>query len=74
MIKTGDRDWTPSPNGAVVTSVDKELLTVRIGAVSLDAGWQYYGEDLKAGVPFTLTTTDYVVKGTVLSVSMDGKP
>lgn len=74
LLKMGDRDWTPSPNGAVVTGIDKELLTVRLGAVPLDAGWQYYGEDLKPGVPFTLTTADYVVKGTVLSVSMDGKP
>jgi hypothetical protein len=73
LIKTGDRDWTPGPNGAVVTSVDKDMLTVRVGAVPFEAGWQYFGEDLKAGVPFTLTTTDYVVKGTVLSVSMDGK-
>jgi len=73
LVKAGDRDWTPSPNGAVVTAVDKEVLTVRVGAVPLDAGWQYYGEDLKPGVAFTLTTLDYVVKGTVLSVSMDGK-
>ena len=74
LVKVGDRDWTPSPNGARVTGVDKELLTVRVGAVPLDAGWQYYGEDLKPGVAFTLTTLDYVVKGTVLSVSMDGTP
>jgi hypothetical protein len=74
LIKVGDRDWTPSPNGAVVTAVEKESLTVRVGAVSLDAGWQYYGEDLKPGVAFTLTTAGYVVKGTVLSVSMDGRP
>ena len=74
LIKIGDRDWTPNPSGAVVTGVEKDLLTVRVGAVPLDGGWQYYGEDLKAGVPFTLTTTDYVVKGTVLSVSMDAKP
>jgi hypothetical protein len=74
LVKVGDRDWTPSPNGAVVTGVDKESLTVRVGAVPLDAGWQYYGEDLKPGVAFTLTTSGYVVKGTVLSVSMDGTP
>jgi hypothetical protein len=74
LVRVGDRDWTPSANGAVVTGVDKELLTVRVGAVPLDAGWQYYGEDLKPGVAFTLTTRDYVVKGTVLSVSMDGRP
>ena len=72
LIKVGDRDSTPGPNGAVVTGVDKELLTVRVGAVPLDAGWQYDGEDLKPGVAFTLTTKDYVVKGVVLSVTMDG--
>jgi hypothetical protein len=74
MVNVGDRDWTPSPNGAVVTGIDKDVLTVRVGAVPLDAGWQYYGEDLKAGVAFTLTTSKYVVKGTVLSASMDAKP
>ena len=74
LVKAGDRDWTPSPNGAVVISIDKELVTVRVGAVPLDKGWQYYGEDLKPGVAFTLTTLDYVVKGMVLGVSMDDKP
>lgn len=74
LIKSGDRDWTPNPNGAVVTGADGDLLTVRLGAVPLEAGWQYYGEDLKPGVAFTLTTADYVVRGTVLSVSMDGTP
>jgi len=73
LVAVGDRDWTPSPNGAVVTAIDRDSLTVRVGAVPQDDGWQYYGEDLRPGVPFTLTTRRYVVKGVVLSVAMDEK-
>lgn len=74
LVGVGDRDWTPSPNGAVVTAIERDGITVRVGAVPLDDGWQYYGEDLKPGVPFTLTTKRYVVKGVVLSVTMEGTP
>ena len=73
LVNVGDRDWTPSPNGAVVTAIDRDSLTVRAGAVPAGDGWQYYGADLKPGVPFTLTTKNYVVKGVVLSVTMEDR-
>jgi hypothetical protein len=70
LIKAGDRDVASGPNAAVVTGIDNAMLTVNLGAVPLGAGWQYYGDDLKPGAPFMLTTKDYIVKGTVLSVSI----
>lgn len=70
MIKTGDHDWSVNPNRAVVTAIDKELLTVDLGVVQLDNGWQYFDADMKPGVPFTLTTDTYFVKGTVVSVGL----
>jgi len=70
MIKAGDHDWSVNPNRAVVTAIDKELLTVDLGVVALDKGWQYFDADMKPGVPFTLTTDTYFVKGTVVSVGL----
>jgi len=70
LIKAGDHDSAVSPNRAVVMAVDKDLLTVDLGVVGLDNGWQYYDADMKPGVPFTLTTDMYVVKGTVVSVEL----
>ena len=70
MIKAGDHDWSVNPNRAVVTAIDKDLLTVELGVVALDNGWQYFDADMKPGVPFTLTTDTYLVKGTVVSVGL----
>jgi hypothetical protein len=70
LIKAGDHDSAVSPNRAAVTAIDKDLLTVDLGVVALDNGWQYYDADMKPGVPFTLTTDMYVVKGTVVSVEL----
>lgn len=70
LVNVGDRDQS----GAVVTAIDRDFIVVRLGATPLDDGWQYLGEDLKPGVPFTLTTKRYVVKGVVLSVTIEDKP
>jgi len=74
LVNVGDRDWSLSPDGAVVMSIDRDSIVVRLGATPLDGGWQYFGEDLKPGVPFTLTTTRYLVRGVVLGVTMEEKP
>jgi hypothetical protein len=58
LIKAGDLDVV---TGAVVTAVDRDLITLRMG----------FDDDLKPGVPVTLTTARYVVKGTALSVSVE---
>jgi hypothetical protein len=58
LIKVGDND---NAADAAVTSIEKDSIAVR---VAID-------EDLKPGVPFTLTTQRYVVKGTVISVSVE---
>ena len=73
LIKPGDHDWSLNPNRAVVLSVDKELLTVDLGAEALENGWRYFDDDLKPGVPFTLTTDTYLVKGTVLGINAGDK-
>jgi len=74
LITVGDRDVVTSPNAAIVTAIDRDTITVRVGAVPVDDGWQYYDADLKPGVPFTLTTKRYVVKGVVLTVTMEDRP
>jgi hypothetical protein len=74
LVAVGDRDWSPNPNGAVVTAIDGDALVVRLGATLLGEGWQYFDEALKPGVPFTLTTKRYVVKGVVLSVTVENTP
>ena len=45
-------------------------MILRLGVDAVDGGWQYRGQDLKPGAGFTLTTADYIVKGTVLRVSI----
>lgn len=57
MIKIGDSD---TASGAEVTAIDKDSITARTA----------FYEDLKAGIALTITTKRYVVKGTVLSVSV----
>jgi hypothetical protein len=39
----------------------------------VDGRWQYRGQDLKPGTDLRLTTPEYVLKGTVLKVSMGDK-
>ena len=54
-------------------AVDVVDVTLRLGVEAADGGWQYRGQDLKPGTELTLTTTDYVIKGVVLSVSTGAK-
>lgn len=70
LIRNGDHDWSAHSNRAVVTDVTKELMTVQLGADAVDAGWQYFTQDLKAGADFVLTTDTYIAKGVVLNVVM----
>jgi hypothetical protein len=70
LVNVGDRDQY----GTLVMATDRDAIVVRLGGTPLDEGWQYLGEDLKPGVPFTLTTKRYVVKGVVLNVAMEEKP
>ena len=74
LIKAGDRQIGGDPRAAVVTEAGKDSTTVRVGVDAVADGWQYLGQDLKPGMEFTLTTASYVVKGTVLSVSVGEKP
>jgi hypothetical protein len=68
LIKAGDRDVSEN-RAAVVIAVDKDSVTLRVGAEFVDGAWDSFGHDLKPGADFTLTTANYVTKGTVLSVS-----
>jgi hypothetical protein len=73
LIKAGDRDLFPDERAAVVTDIDKGVVILRLGIDAVDGGWQYRGHDLKPGTDLTLTTADYIVKGTVLRVSTGDK-
>ena len=74
LINVGDHDHFIEARRAVVTAVDKDVMTIRLGGTSVDDGWQYFGEDVKPGAAFTFTTPGYVVKGTVISLTEDAKP
>ena len=76
--KIGDRDALLDERAAVVTEIgrrqgssDETLVdvTLRLGADAALTGWHYRGHDLKPGQSFVLTTSGYIVTGTVLSVS-----
>lgn len=73
LIKTGDRDSPPDDRAAVVTEVGKDSVTLRLGADAVDGGWQYRGREFKPGADLKFTTAGYIVKGTMLSVSVGDK-
>ncbi len=60
----------PNDRAAVVSDIDRDVFILRLGVDAVDGGWQYRAEDLKPGADLTLTTTEYVLKGTVLKVSI----
>jgi len=70
LIKPGDRDLFPDARAAVVSDIDRDVFILRLGVDAVDGGWQYRAQDLKPGADLTLTTAEYVLKGTVLKVSM----
>jgi len=72
LVKNGDRDVPSNAGAATVVDVQKDAVTVRLLADAAESGWQYRGLALKPGVELTLTTADYIVKGTVLSVAVEG--
>jgi len=73
LIKAGDHDISLDARRAEVTGVAPDATTLRLGVNGVDGGWEYFGGELKPGAPFTLTTAGYIVKGTVLSVTMGDK-
>lgn len=73
LIKAGDHDISLNPQRAVVSDVAADAVTLHLGAIRVDGGWEYFGDTLKPGALFTLTTDDYIVKGTVLNVTVGGK-
>jgi len=73
LIKVGDHDISPDARRAVVSDNAADATTLRVGINGVDGGWEYFGDELKPGAPFTLTTAGYIVKGTVLSVTVGDK-
>jgi hypothetical protein len=74
LVRAGDRDDCLDDRAAIVESVDgrraagTELdVTLRMGVDPSPAGSRYRGRLLKAGAPFTLTTEQYLLAGTVVS-------
>jgi len=73
LIKAGDHDISVDARRAVVSDIAVDTATLRLGVNGVDGGWEYFGDTLKPGAPFTLTTDGYIVKGTVLSVTVSEK-
>lgn len=72
LAKPGDRDSPFDAGAATVIDVSKDVVTYRLMAEPADHGWQYRGLALKPGVELTVTTSNYLLKGTVLTVTMEG--
>jgi hypothetical protein len=73
LVKPGDRDSPFDAGAATVADVSKDVVTYQLTAEPGDAGWQYHGLPLKPGLELTVTTTNYILKGTVLSVVIEGE-
>jgi hypothetical protein len=72
LVKPGDRDSPFDAAAATVVDVNKDVVTYRLSAEPADPGWQYHGLALRPGLELTVTTPTYILKGTVLSVSIEG--
>jgi hypothetical protein len=72
LVKPGDRDSPFDTAAATVTDVGKDIVTFRLIADPADPGWQYHSLPLRPGLELTITTVSYILKGTVLSVSIEG--
>jgi hypothetical protein len=72
LVKNGDRDAPYNDGAATVVDVGKDAVTLRLLADAAESSWQYHGVALKPGAELTLTTAHYIVKGTVLSVAVEG--
>ena len=72
LAKPGDRDSPFDSAAATVVDVGKDVVTLRLTAEPADPGWQYHGLPLRPGLELTITTVNYILKGTVLSVSFEG--
>jgi hypothetical protein len=72
LVKPGDRDSPFDAAAATVVDVGKDIVTFRLTAEPADPGWQYHGLPLRPGLELTVTTVNYILKGTVLSVSIKG--
>jgi len=73
LVKAGDHDVSLDARRALVSDVAADAVTLRLGVNGVDGRWEYFGDELKPGAPFTLTTAGYVLKGTVLSVTVGDK-
>jgi hypothetical protein len=72
LVKPGDRDSPYDRGAATVVDVAKDAVTLRLTAEPAESGWQYHGLALKPGLELTIATPGYILKGTVLSVAMEG--
>jgi hypothetical protein len=70
LVKAGDRDAPYDAGAAAVAETGKDSATLRLAADKGERGWEYHGVDLKPGVELTLSTRDYVLKATILSVTV----
>ncbi|HVZ22639.1 MAG TPA: hypothetical protein VG871_16310 [Vicinamibacterales bacterium] len=73
LVTPGDTDLPADQSAAVVMNTGKDATALRAGVEEVDGGIAYRGLPLKPGVEFTLSTPAYVVKGTMLSVSVEGQ-
>jgi hypothetical protein len=72
LVTIGDRDFPYDAGAATVVDVGKDGVTLRLLADAAESGWQYHGLVLKPGLELTVTTAHYIVKGTVLTMAVQG--
>jgi hypothetical protein len=72
LVRPGDVDSPFDAAAATVVEVNKDIVTYRLMAEPADPGWQYHGLALRPGLELTVTTVNYILKGTVLGVAIEG--
>ncbi len=70
LAKIGDRD-APFDNGAAtIVELAKDSAFLRLTADAFDHGWHYHALELKPGAELTFNSSGYVLKGTILAVTV----
>ncbi len=74
LIKPGDRDAPPGPGAATITDIARDVATLALTADAAEHGWRYHGVELKPGAELTFDSARYVVKGTILALTVRDEP
>jgi hypothetical protein len=69
-VKVGDRDSTVGSRAAVVTSIDGNTVTMKLGVHESREGYRYRGGLVVPGSTLNFHTNSYALSGTVISVDV----